>query len=201
MNLPTEQQCLNFFKQYKVPQNILRHCQKVRQVAVFLAKKLREKGVALNVDLVDRTALLHDLLKMVSIKDPTANKYHQDYKLSAEELAMWKQLREKYKDMYEGQVAYEIFKDNYPELALTLKRASDPRNRTQTWEELVVHYADWRVFKDKVVSLQERLIYLREAYPREEAVWQEYSQFMFQQEQKLMKTIKMNPEELAKAVP
>ena len=38
MKLPTEQQCLDYFAEYKVPKNIFSHCVKVREVSVFLSQ-------------------------------------------------------------------------------------------------------------------------------------------------------------------
>ena len=51
-------------------------------------------------------------------KDIKPNKYHK-YEFNEQEIAMWKNLREKYPNMYEGDVAYEIFHEQYPKLAIT----------------------------------------------------------------------------------
>jgi len=199
MNLPTEQQALDYFKQYKVPSNIFEHCLNVRKVAVFLAKKVKEAGVDINLELVDRLALMHDLFKVVAIKSVEPNKFHKRG-LSEEELAVRKQLREKYPNMYEGDVAYEIFKDQFPELAKALKEVSIPRNKNLTWEETIVHYADYRVFRNKVVNIKERLAYSQEMYMKPQEHWQEVIKHMQELEQKIMQTIKMKAEDLAEAV-
>ena len=52
IKLPTQQQCLDYFEEYKVPENIQRHCLKVQEVAVFLAGKLKNSGVKINIELV-----------------------------------------------------------------------------------------------------------------------------------------------------
>ncbi len=199
MKLPTEQQCLDYFKEYKVPKNIFNHCKKVREVASFLAHQLAKSGVSLNMELVDRAALLHDLFKMVTIKELKPNKFHS-YMFSEDEIAMWKKLREQYSNMYEGEVAFIIFKEDYPELALALRHASNPRHEDPSWEEVIVHYADWRIFQEKIVSLQDRLLYLQEMYPREDAAWKRYEQKMKNHESMIFSHLDFAPEELKEAI-
>lgn len=211
IKLPTEQQCLDYFDEYKVPKNIFTHCLIVREVAVFLAKELSnklkeqktkqesghgtEQKTEINVKFVSCLALLHDLFKVVAISELKPTKYH-DYPFSEEEIVMWKSLRRKYPNMYEGEVAYLIFKDKFPELAKSLRDVSNPRNENPSWEELIVHYADWRVFQNNVVLLRDRLSYLQEMYPREDHVWDSYNKRILELEQKIMSIIQMKPEEL-----
>ena len=196
MNLPTKEESLQYFDDYVVPRNIYRHCLAVREVANFLAKKLSEAGIEINLELVDRVALFHDLFKVVTFKDIKPNKYHK-YEFNEQEIAMWKNLREKYPNMYEGDVAYEIFHEQYPKLAITLKRASNPRNEDPTWEELVVHYADWRVFKEEIITLNSRLEYLQEMYPRPQELWDKYIKKIRLMENKIFEKLTFNSDQLA----
>jgi uncharacterized protein len=58
--------------------------------------------------------------------------------------------------------AYEFLKEDYPELALAIKKHAyrsliDEVSKPQTIEEKIVYYADKRVMHDKVVPLLERL--------------------------------------------
>ena len=110
---------------------------------------------------------------------------------------MWKKLREKYPNMYEGDVAYEVFHKEFPEMALTLKRASNPRNEDPTWEELIVHYADWRIFKEKIVTLNERLDYLQEVYPRKKELWDKYIGKIKTMENKIFEKLSFNADQLS----
>lgn len=199
MNIPTEQQCLDYFEQYKVPKNIFQHCLKVREVAVFLAKKLKEADVDVDIKLVGFLAFLHDLFKAVTLKELKPNPFH-DYRFSEEEIEMWKLLREKYEGLYENEIAYLVLKDEFPEFAKVLKRASDPWNENPTWEELIVSYADKRVFKKEVVTLSERLEYLQKIYPREGAVWEGNIKLIKELEQKLFSRLGFLPDELGKAL-
>ena len=196
MNLPTKEQSLQYFDDYVVPRNIYKHCLAVREVANFLAIKLSDNGVEINKELVDRAALLHDLFKVVTFKELKPNKFHQ-YQFNEREISMWKQLRDKYSEMYEGDVAYEIFHEPFPELAITLKNASNPRLEDYTWEELIVHYADWRVFKEEIVNLDSRLNYLQEMYPRTQDVWDVYVKKIKELEMKIFDKLNFVPIKLA----
>ncbi len=198
MKLPTSEQCLDLFNEFKVPKNILQHCLKVREVAVFLAESLRQKGIKIDVNLVGCAAFLHDLLKVVSLTELDNKIYNYNYGYSEEEIAMWKKLRVQYLGMYENEAAYLLLKDLYPELALTIKNSGDPKKTDQSWEELVVHYADWRVLLEKVVSANERLLYLKVRYQRNRDDWNKYKQIITEHECKLFAHLDFSPEELGK---
>lgn len=193
MKLPSEEQCMDWFKEFKVPRNIFQHCEKVRELAVFLAELLQEQGEEVNVELVGRAAWLHDIFKMVSLSNLQPTRFHRHI-FSAEEAEMWKHLRQKYPGMYEGEVAYLFFQENYPEFALVLKHVSDSHYWGKSPEEELVHYADWRVFQQEIVSLQERINYLREAYPRADGVWEKRFQAILNFEKELEKRVGISAE-------
>lgn len=208
MKLPTEKECLNYFREYKVPKNIFDHCLAVQKVALFLAQKYQKCQTAkelnakklkirnkFNLNLISCLALLHDLFKVATLKDITPDKYHP-YRFSQEEKAVWQELRKKYKGLYEGEIAYLIFKNQYPELALNLVNVSNPKKENKSIEELIVHYADWRIHQNKIITLSERIKYLQEAYHLQPGnnVWTEDFQFMQDFEQEFMNQIKIKPE-------
>ena len=163
MNLPTEQQAQELFIKYNVPSNIKQHCEKVREVAIFLAQKLNENGLNLNIELIDKVALLHDLFKLVVLKTTEPNKFHPR-KFTEEEIQMWKYLRENYPGMNEGDVTYEILKDKYLELSISIKNISMANPENLSPEEELIHYADWRVFRSELVPLHQKVAYVNEIY-------------------------------------
>lgn len=195
--LPTEQRCLDYFSEYKVPDNIFHHCCKVKEVAVFLAQRLKKKKVPLDVEFVSCLAYFHDLCKMIVITDFGKNKFHQEATITPEQVKFWQEMQQKYPQYYEGEMAYEIFKDTYPELALSLRDVSSSKNENPSWEQLVVHYADLRVLREKVVTVSERLGYLRQRYPRSEEVWKKNEQKINEHEQELFSYLAFAPDELA----
>ena len=199
MDLPTEEQCLQYFEEFKVPRNIKAHCLKVRDVAVFLARKLNQTGENVNLDFVSRLSLLHDLFKVVTITSIEPNKFHQHI-FSEEELQMRKELVEKYPGMHEGEVSHIIFKKDYPQLAIALKDMSDPEKEDKSWEEQIVHYADGRVFQNRIVTLPERFSYLVEAYPDKIALFEKNCIELHDFENKVKEIINLQPEQLANMV-
>lgn len=199
MNLPTPQQCQDYFQKYKVPQNIKAHCQYVQTVANFLAKELSAHGEKIDIELVDRLSLLHDLFKMAVIKELKPNKHHFNT-YTPEEIAMWKELRQKYAGKFEGEVAFEIFQEEFPQFALSLKNYGRPSQDGKTPEEKLVHYADWRVFNQEVVPLTQRLSYLQETYPHPQEYWEKVIKEMQGYEQNLFQKLSFPPEQLKERI-
>ena len=198
MNLPTESQCLDLFEQYKVPKNILGHCRKVKEVAIFLAEELKFNGWEINLDFVKALALLHDLFKIATVNELGSSKFHQ-YNFSPEEVKAWKELRQKFAGKYEGEIAFEILKDKYPELALSLKKVSSPKEELNN-EELLVHYADLRIFQEKIVSLPDRFEYLMEQYQKPREEWEQFFDRMKEQERRIFVGLDFLPRQLEKAM-
>ena len=195
-HLPSEEEGLQYFEDYKVPGNIKAHCLRVRDVSRFLAGELHKQGIAVNVPFADRLGLFHDLFKVAVLPELKPNKFHT-YQFSDDEIKMWEILRERYPQMYEGEIAYLVFRDIYPELAISLKRVSNPRETDFSWEEKIVHYADWRVFQDRIVSMKERVAYLRERYPGHEDAWNLFLAKMNTIETTLFALLSFPAEELA----
>lgn len=199
VQLPSEGESIMYFEDYKVPGNIRAHCFRVREVSRFLAEELLKNSIPVNVLFADRLGLFHDLFKVAALPELKQNKFHR-YQFSDEEIAMWKLLREKYPGMYEGEIAYVVFRDIYPELAVSLKKVSNPRETDFSWEEKIVHYADWRVFQDKIVSMKERIAYFQERYPRTDNAWDMFIAKMQEIEQALFASLPFSPDELAQKI-
>lgn len=159
-NLPTRKECLAILAEYHVPPHIVSHSKTVAKLAVFLAQRLIEKGEEINVELLERACLLHDLLRVHDFKESDYNKF--EHNLPKEEKAKWQQLRAKYKSTDHENGAYDVLKDKYPAIALTIKRHRymsllDKQDHPETWEEKLLYYADKRVMHDKIVPLKQRL--------------------------------------------
>ncbi len=195
MKLPTEQQCLNWFKEFKVPNNIFKHCLKVREVALNLGKQFQDKNHIIDLDLLDRMALLHDMFKMVSVNLNAHTKYH-NYTFSEEELLARDDLIKKYPGMHEGEVAHSFLLDKYPDLAVALQRSTSLTERKEGWEEILVHYADWRTLQNQVVTIPERIIYLEQTYHPEGKTWEEHKEQILEYENKIVKVLSVSPENM-----
>jgi uncharacterized protein len=159
MSLPTKQECYSFLDEYKLPQNVRAHTEQVTKVAVFIAKQLKARGIDVDVDLVERSALLHDLLKPIEFEDLTSEDF--GLKLTLNEIDFFSRLQQRFKGIRHEDATFGLFKDKYPEMALVIKKHGyrellDPEVQPFSWEEKIVTYADKRVAHDKIVSLGER---------------------------------------------
>ena len=159
-SLPSRKECLTILAEYHVPPHIVSHSKIVAKLAVFLAQKLNENGQAVDVALLEGACLLHDLLRVHDFTDSDFNLFEQT--LPEEERVKWQRLRKKYMESYHEEAAYDLLKEQYPALALVIKRHRymallDEKEKPQSWEEKLLYYADKRVMHDKIVSLNERL--------------------------------------------
>jgi len=146
--------------EYHVPPHMVNHSRAVAKLAVFLAQRLNEKGAAVDVTLLEGAGLLHDMIRVFDFQQPDYNLFERN--LPEEEKAKWRRLREKYKAMTHEDAAYDVLKERYQALALTIKRHRymamlDEKDRPEAWEEKLLYYADMRVMHDKIVPLKERL--------------------------------------------
>ena len=159
-SLPTRKECLAIIDEHHVPPHIVKHSLAVAKLAVFLAQRLNEKGTVVDVNLVDRACLLHDIVRICDFKELDYSRFEQP--VTAEDKAIWQQLRAKYKEIPHEYAACDILKDKYPALALTIKKHRyigilNEKEKPNSWEEKLVYYADMRVMHDKIVPLEERL--------------------------------------------
>ena len=159
-SLPTRKECLAILAEYHVPPHIVSHSQAVAKLAVFLAQRLNENSAVIDIELLDRACLLHDLLRVHDFKESDFNRFERN--LQEEEKAKWQKLRAKYKAISHEDAAYDVLREQYPALALTIKRHRymsllDEKEKPDTWEEKLLYYADKRVMHERIVPLKERL--------------------------------------------
>lgn len=163
--LPTRDECFKILREYQVPAHIVSHSITVAKLAVFLAEKLKEKGIKVNTELVERASMLHDLLRVCVFKKSDHKRFKQT--VTDKEKTKWNQFKNRYQELCHEDIAYEVLKDKYPGLARIIKRhrytALLDKEAPQTWEEKLVYYVDKRVMHDKIVPLKERL---KEAHRR-----------------------------------
>jgi len=59
--IPSRKQALRFLRRSGCPAKVIRHCEIVAQLAMETAEALKEKGLDIDLDLVEIGALLHDI--------------------------------------------------------------------------------------------------------------------------------------------
>jgi HD superfamily phosphodiesterase len=148
----------SLYDMYAVPANIRRHMQQVAKIAVFLAERLSERGIKIDVELVRRAAMLHDLFRIVDIREDGYQLLKSSHKVEA---IIWDCLRKDAKGKGHAEFAYDFFIAQEPSVArIILAHAysailSDAK--AVTWEEKVTTYADKCVMHDRIVDMKTRL--------------------------------------------
>lgn len=59
--LPSKEQILQILHQSGCPKKVIRHCEAVTKLALEIAKTCKERGLNVNLELVELGALLHDI--------------------------------------------------------------------------------------------------------------------------------------------
>lgn len=142
MQVPRKARCLRLFRTVQMPDHIQAHSMLVCRVALLLADGLRQAGVHLNRDLVQASALLHDITKPRSFA--TGENHAQTGGEFLSELGF-----PEVGDIIRQHVVLDIyFADDHPN------------------EAEVINYADKRVLHDQVVPLTDRMQYILERYAK-----------------------------------
>jgi len=205
MKLPSYEEGIALFRQYSVPTNIQAHCEKVCEIATELAEKLKAKGVPIDVELTRIGALFHDWMKAATLENFDVLKKF-GHTPTPEEIKAWKELRERFKGKRECEIAYELLKDTYPELAKLLIAEENSTWYGQplaprSWEVKVIHYSDWRVYGTKVVTLAHRIDDLFKRYNKvimEKGIekWKSAEEAEFKHEKEICETAGITPEDI-----
>jgi len=127
--------------------SVLKHSEKVRRIAVFLAESFKKKGIDIDIEILEKAAIYHDLFKPIDFSDDE----------------FWTEIRDRYKTEHE-EIAAQFFSD--PKLGKIIKAHAYDHILAgfDSWEEKILYYADNRVMWDRIVDLKVRLEDLHERY-------------------------------------
>lgn len=158
--LPSHDECLSMIQACHVPLHILKHAQAAAKLGVFLAERLVERGFDVDVALVERACLLHDLFRVCDFPLEDFTWFEQP--VGKEDVAKWRQLKAEHGHVRHEDAADAFLRETYPVLAKTIRRHRytsliDEEDRPETWEEKIVYYADKRAMHERIVPLAERL--------------------------------------------
>jgi len=134
--IPTRAWTLRLIKNKGMPLHIMSHSMMVRRVAVIIGHSIRLSGYEINLPLIDRAALLHDICKIDSIVSGG------DHAMMGEELL---------KDL------------GYPLVGDIIGQHVRLKSMVLN-EPMIVNYADKRVMHEHVVSLSKRFFDLMNRY-------------------------------------
>ncbi len=150
MQLPSQKQCVALWDKYEMPANIRAHTRVVARVADAVAAHIAGQGVLVDLDLVNRGALLHDIAKLKGIQGGSEVRHTIEGGKIIEQEGFGRRLAEVVRNH-----GLEEFSFDLP------------------IEDQIVNYADRRVVHEKLVSLDERLADLQVRYPNATRIAQE----------------------------
>ncbi len=139
---PSIQECFQLMDTYHMLENIRAHSVVVARVARLIAQGLRKADIDISVEIATTAALLHDIGKTASLQTG------EDHSEIGQRICLKHHL-----DAIAPIVAEHVRLKNYS------------LNGNYSEKE-IVFYADKRVKHDRVVSLEERLVYILERYAR-----------------------------------
>lgn len=139
-HIPNELDCIALLKKYDTPSHIVAHCRRVWDVGRVLGKGLIRCHYPVDLNLIRAACLLHDIGKYPCIVDGTGAH-----------------------DVRGEQILEE---EGFPSVARIVVQHVVLRSSTggPVREEHVVYYSDKRVVHDEVVSVEDRFVYLKQAY-------------------------------------
>lgn len=140
MRIPDRKMCYHLIREMAMPDHIICHSLQVCRVALMLVRELAGQVPSLNRQLVQASALLHDITKSRSF---TTGEKHTD---SGHEL---------------------LAELGYPEVGNIIRQHVKLDTYTKNGalsEANIVNYADKRVLHDRIVSLDERMEYILSHY-------------------------------------
>ena len=143
-NLPSSRRAINLLKTAGCSKNVIKHCKSVSRLAVKIAKKLAEKGINVNIELVKIGGLLHDIGR---------SKTHGiDHALVGSEIARSYGLPEDMVKIIERHIGSGITADEASKLGLPRKDFIPI-----SLEEKIVSYADKLISGDHEMEFSEAL--------------------------------------------
>ena len=143
LDKPTLAQCLAWWEEWEMPDNIRRHSTVVARSAYVLAVKMREKGITLDPILAHRAGLIHDIDKIDTLHEGGAH----------------------------GVMGADFLQaQGYPEMAKIVRdhimsTIINPEAKSRSWENKLVFFCDKLVERDELVPFDQRLEALRARYP------------------------------------
>lgn len=147
---------LKLYEEFRVPPHVIGHMQQVSKVCETLADSFIKNGIKIKKKSLLDAALVHDVLRVCDFLEFKPKSFPQ--KASKEDIAVWKELREKYGKIGHIKAIDQVLKDRGErEIAhLVTKHGFFEVNNLNTWEEKIMYYADKRVDGVNIVSLDER---------------------------------------------
>ncbi len=175
-SLLTREECFELMDRHGMLGHIMDHSLAVTKVALFLSRELNKRGQTLDLGLVEAGSLLHDLAKTACLKTK------EDHAEAGFQLLVG--------------LGYQRIGEVVAQ-HIVVWRIEDSSRVT---EEEVVNYADKRVRHDRIVSLEDRFVDLRQRYGKKGnddlEAWKGLERMTFEIESKIFSILGMDPADL-----
>lgn len=173
--IPTREECFSLMAEFGMLDHIIDHSTEVARVALFLSTELNKRGQRIDLSLVEAASLLHDLTKT------------ECFKTKEDHAETGSQLLKRLGYERVGEVVAEH---------VQLSKTKDP---CLVSEEEVVNYADKRVQHNRIVSLKERFVDLKDRYVKDSRsieLMEKLERATFEIESKIFSILKSDPNDL-----
>ncbi|MCB9359390.1 hypothetical protein H6503_05645 [Candidatus Woesearchaeota archaeon] len=168
-------ECKLLLKQNDIPIHIFMHCRKVNAISRYIADKLIEKGINIDLKVVDKASILHDVKKKHCLM------------IGKDELHE-KQGGELLKSIGFDRIGEVISRHGISSL--------HDGSLNGDWESMIVHYADKRVIHDKIASLDERIEDAKIRYPESRSYAEKVRAARQILERQIFKNLDIKPEDI-----
>lgn len=179
MNIPSKIECFKLIKKMAMMDHIIDHSIMVSNVALFLSIKLKKYSPGLDSRLATSAALLHDITKTRSFD---TNEIHSETG---------------------GKMLTKL---GYPEVGDIIRQhvvLDSYKNDSPVSEQEIVNYSDKRVLHDELVSLSQRLEYIKVRYGTKKEFRQRIRIMCidtFNLEKKIFFNLDIKPDELSECM-
>jgi putative nucleotidyltransferase with HDIG domain len=177
MKIPSKKECYQLICESNMMEHIVVHSLQVCRVALLIVDHISFPGPQLNRDLVQASAILHDITKTRSFQTKESH------------------------DKTGGEFLTEL---GFPEVGTIIRQhvvLDDYDSSKYPTEAQIVNYADKRVLHDQVVPLSERANYILQRYGTD-TLYRERIQILWQKtetiEEKLFSCLPFSPEAVSR---
>lgn len=165
MPVPSGAEIATWRKEVELPENVIAHCETVKNVAERLGEFFLSQGTLVRLAAVTQSAALHDLLRFIDFE-------HE----RVADNATWQTVKGLYPELKHEAAGASFIKqkgyDGVSQIVATHGLANSDI-RTACLEQKIVYYADKRAAHDKIVTLAERFREFEERYGRAPGGWRE----------------------------
>lgn len=153
----TDAEIKKIYKKYKTPNSIIDHMETVAKVCGILADAANANGLKVNKEILIKAAKLHDAVRPCDFRD--FNEDELKHKHTTKDIEVWKGLRDQYGKIGHAKAMANILTKMGEHEVAHLVEVHDFNqiDNLKTLEEKIIYYADKRVDKDQIVTLDYRM--------------------------------------------